>query len=292
MARRILSDASRHVYFGYEMILKPQAQAGEYVVSFRALDPQADGLILDGWTPRPPPSYPQPRILQEGETISFDLENDKSTGESIVDEVLIAPPQPRTRLSQIWSVDLARLMAYGSMLNKTLRERGLPPVGSPARPSPPSQATAAFPPVRMPPLTIAGTPQKFTAADAEFRILGPKLTVRGGPEGAPVSGLATGRLIYFYLPGRGRYILSLVPRPELGFLRAGEVRGGSLIWTAGGSTFSVQTSAAIAPGSAPYFIYVLHDAGWQPVKSADRGRLLTGSVGPEELELLQKDKAK
>lgn len=66
------------------------------------------------------------------------------------------------------------------------------------------------------------------------------------------------------MPGHGRYILALTPRPNLGFVQAGEVRGGIVTFTAGGDEVLLQSPAMIAPGDAPYILYVLHDVAWVP----------------------------
>jgi hypothetical protein len=284
VARRILSDAARRAYLGYEMLLEPQGQAGTYLVSVRALDPQTAGLQSDGWTLQPPAIYPRPRIMREGEMISIDMGTDGAS-EGITDDVLIVPPQPRTQAQQLWETDYFRFMAYKSGVNGELRKRGLEPAEE-------TQPGFGRPPPRSAP-AIAGTPQPFSAADAELKIGEPRIGVNGGPEGTHDSlEAATGSLVWFHIPGRGRYILSLTPRPELGFTRAGEVRGGSLTVSVDGDTFSLESSLPIAPGGGPYFVYAAHDPEWQPTSVADRGRWLTGSVSPGELASLRREQVK
>jgi hypothetical protein len=66
------------------------------------------------------------------------------------------------------------------------------------------------------------------------------------------------------LPHRGRFILSLAPRSELGFSKAGEVRGGVITFTVGKDAFTLESPTMIVSGNAPYIVYVLHDADWEP----------------------------
>jgi hypothetical protein len=77
-------------------------------------------------------------------------------------------------------------------------------------------------------------------------------------------GEVSGPAVWFSLRNRGRYILSLVPHPELGFRKAGEVRGTSLSFTLGADRFTLNAAKTIAPGDAPFNVYVLQEPGWRP----------------------------
>jgi hypothetical protein len=95
-------------------------------------------------------------------------------------------------------------------------------------------------------------------------------------------------LVWFYIPGRGRYILSLVPRPELEFHKAGEVRGGRITLTLNGDAITLECFSEIATGHAPYNLYVLRDSKWEPTAQAQKGQLAIGSVDAEELVMLKR----
>jgi len=82
-------------------------------------------------------------------------------------------------------------------------------------------------------------------------------------------------------------VLSLAPRQELGFVKAGELRGGAIIFTIGNDRFRVESPLPIASGG-PFTLYVLHDRGWQPISKNQPDHLQFGSVSPRELALLQK----
>jgi hypothetical protein len=97
-------------------------------------------------------------------------------------------------------------------------------------------------------------------------------------------------VVWFYLPNRGRYVLSLLPRSEFGFRRAGEVRGSTVRFTIGSETFTLLTADQVAPGQAPFNLYVLHDPTWKPtyahanvdafiVDGADRAEYVVGLFG-------------
>jgi hypothetical protein len=93
---------------------------------------------------------------------------------------------------------------------------------------------------------------------------------------------------WLYVAGHGRYILSLTPRAELGFVKAGEVRGGLITFTLANDQFKVECPNAIAPGYAPYMLYVLRDPEWTPTATAQSGRALVGSVAPAEIVSLKR----
>jgi hypothetical protein len=109
-------------------------------------------------------------------------------------------------------------------------------------------------------------PRDFSVADAELRLMAPHVSINGKlhPATADQAGGIAGAAVWFYLPDHGRYFLSLMPHPELGFQKAGEVRGSSLNFTAGGDTITVECNGRIAVGYAAYNLYVLAEPGWRP----------------------------
>jgi hypothetical protein len=83
--------------------------------------------------------------------------------------------------------------------------------------------------------TVFGDARGFSADDAEIHFVPSGLSINGVSQDPPArQPYVTGALVWFYIPGRGRYILSLTPRAELGFAQAGEVRGGAIRFTLGG----------------------------------------------------------
>ena len=90
-------------------------------------------------------------------------------------------------------------------------------------------------------------------------------------------------------PTRGREHLRRfdgLPRPELGFVKAGEVRGDRISFTIGKDAVSLESPGAIAPEDAAYTLYVLHDSSWEPTVANPARFLLLGSVSARELAAL------
>ena len=132
----------------------------------------------------------------------------------------------------------------------------------------------------------AGEARDFSLDDVEIRLMEPYVSVNGKAVPATVnfSGAVSGAAIWFYIPDLGRYFVSLVPHPELGFQKAGEIRGSSLSIQSGSGTIVLDCNGRIAPGNAAYNLYVLHQAGWRP--HDDRARnafLMTGGSSLQKL---------
>lgn len=270
LASRILTDNSHQQYFAYEVLIKPQG-GDEYLVSFGAWPLEKSGLET-GWTRRLINSYPPPQTMKQGDTASVIAYLDDRL--KIADHVTIRALPLEIQRDLTRSADYVPVVAYRNAVNAELRTRGLPSITAP------STEAQRLPEVGR----VSGTPRAFTATDAELKLGEVRITVNGLPVTNTIDpGPARGPLVWFYVPGRGRIILSLVPRPGLGFLKAGEARGGYLSITADGNTYSLESSVAIGPGTGAYLAYILTDAGWQPTAAADRGRLLVGTVGVEEV---------
>ena len=112
----------------------------------------------------------------------------------------------------------------------------------------------------------AGRPRDFTVADVVLRLKDPRVFINGRFEdsSARTLGEETGGVVWIYIPLRGRFLFSVIPSPKQGFNRAGEIRGNSLRFTVGGNTYSVNSAARVAPGTAAYNLYVLHQPEWRP----------------------------
>jgi hypothetical protein len=132
--------------------------------------------------------------------------------------------------------------------------------------------------------TASGRARDFTVEDAELNLKDPQISVNGRVLVAPTgdyTGGVTAAIVWFYLPERGRYFLSLVRHPPHRFQKAGEVRGSTLSFTISGEHIVVDCNGRIAPGYDAYNLYVLHQAGWRPKDGA-----AFESAGGDRLDLL------
>jgi hypothetical protein len=125
------------------------------------------------------------------------------------------------------------------------------------------------------PAAPAERARDFTASDAELRLIEARASVNS--KWVANFDDVTASLVSFYLPRHGRYILALVPHPELGFQKAGEIRGTSLSFTVAGDTIAFECRDRIAPERARYNLYVRHDPGWAPKGEAARSAHLAAA---------------
>jgi hypothetical protein len=230
---RIMLDRSRQIYFGYEVLVEPLG-TNSYRLTF--------GKLL----------------------MSLDLKTRMLASQITLDDpsspwtLLPAPSFPKPQTIQAGDV-----IGLDLLVNKSTGQKIVDYVTV----QEPSQRFDGFEWVQQRQFAFApGTPRDFRVDDAALRLESPRLTINGKLDESSlrVRDTAAGTVVWFYAGGRGRFILSLLPRKELGFRKAGEIRGSSLNFTVGKDTFTLRSAGPIAPGRAPFNLYVLHDPAWKP----------------------------
>jgi hypothetical protein len=271
IGHRYFYDEAAHLYFGYDIVIQPEVMIDTYRVSFSnlsigPLDFQTDAPdSLDPalWRKEAVPALPAPQTVHAGDPMSIHVLDDPDTRRDLIDTVTVVPmpPMPRRNMSTG--------REWWQWAHATLRNGN----SGPARQ----------------PFTIFGSARQFSSDDAEIRLQMGRVSINGTVdrrgEGTRV---VTGSLVWFYAPGHGRYILSLTPRPDLGFIQAGEIRGALAAFTVDKDEILLESQSMIAPGEAPYFLYVLHDPEWVPTSRSQIGVILFGSVSPRELAAVRR----
>lgn len=116
------------------------------------------------------------------------------------------------------------------------------------------------------------------AADSEFALAKPTLRVNG--EARPAVNFPEslrGQVLWLYVPGQGRYILSFLPHSTSGFSKMGEVTGNLMtLITSEGNVLRILSTDRIAPGGGVYNVYGTRDPKWKPADPAERGRFMAG----------------
>ncbi len=255
---RTFTDSVNQEIFGYEVLLEQQ-QPGSYLATFSkvSMTPKiaADvGQNWRDWSVRDV-QLPEPKVVHDGDVLSVGLMADTASGFTMTDEITVRPNAPPVPI-----------VARGVPVYN-----GAPPVSG-----------------RGPAPTVTGPAREFAASDAEMQIQRPRVTLNGDVQStAAAASTISGSLVWLYLPGHGRYVLSLAPRPELKFKQAGEVRGGSAKFTLVNDTITIECPQTIAPGHAAYTLYVLYDPLWEPTSSRQKGQSAMGSVSAGELAQLE-----
>jgi hypothetical protein len=97
-----------------------------------------------------------------------------------------------------------------------------------------------------------------------------------------LGGSISGAALWFYLPERGRFIMSLVPNPKLGFRRAGEASNRSLTFTEGPERYDIESTSRIVPAWGRFNLYVLHDPNWRPTRGESNSPIIIGAADRAE----------
>ena len=124
----------------------------------------------------------------------------------------------------------------------------------------------------------------LSLADVQLRLDDFRISVNGTVLEAStrVGGSLSGAALWFYLPERGRFVMSLVPNAKLGFRRAGEVTSGSLSFTDGRDRYDIQSTGRIAPAGGRFNLYVLHDPQWRPIGDESTSPIIVGAADRAE----------
>lgn len=105
-----------------------------------------------------------------------------------------------------------------------------------------------------------GPARDFKLDDVELRLDQPSVST--GRTAATFLEVVAGRVVWVYVPTRGRYLLSL--RPQSGYRKAGEVRGSTLRFASDGDAITIASRTRIAPGGTAFNLYVKREPKWVP----------------------------
>jgi hypothetical protein len=243
---RVMIDNSGRTYFGYDVLVEVRPEPHTYRVTFTPLNmpkatlqSQLNGSEVN-WGLVAPPRFPPPRTVHSDEILEVALLTNSTTKQKILDYISIQEP-------------------------------GAVPINGLSFSRPPSREFSY----------ATGDARDFTANDVQMRIDSPRVAISGKLEESTASrsDIANGVFIWLYIPKRGRIVLSLGPHADLGFRKAGEVRGTSLQFALGTETFTISSGSAIAPGAAAFNLYVLQQQNWKPTYPfADLNALNIGAV--------------
>ena len=120
--------------------------------------------------------------------------------------------------------------------------------------------------------------------DVEMRLEDFRISVNGTVLEAStrVGGSISGAALWFYLPERGRFVVSLLPNPKLGFRRAGEVTNALLSFTEGSDRYDIKSTSRIVPAGGRFNLYVLYDPEWRPTGDEANSPIIVGAADRAE----------
>ena len=131
-----------------------------------------------------------------------------------------------------------------------------------------------------------GAARDFSLADVELSLYQPRVLLNGKLVEATANfqNATAGAVVWLYLAGHGRFVLSLFPNEKLGFQKNGVAAAHAFVFREGSTEYRFECANAVAPGSGPYDLYVVHEAGWRPggvgepfmIGSADKAEWVVG----------------
>jgi hypothetical protein len=279
LIRAWVYGAAPGVYWGCEILLKPRGN-GAYLASFAPLRLTEVDFTRYVQSPllgdpalrklEPPPAYPAPQLVKVGETLAIDLMVNGVTGEKLTGYLEIDRDVSNSTLrSELGRMSTAELREFEKQIHERLDAANEASAAAFGR-----QQSAAAPRadrslgLRRQTSAItqkdgsSGGPRDFTAEDAGMEIFEPNVWANGVALGLTSSASASGSFLWFYLPGRGRFIVSLAS--HAGFAATGRVQSNLLELRDGSDSIVFESRTPIVDLDGTYVIYVKSEAGWQP----------------------------
>lgn len=113
--------------------------------------------------------------------------------------------------------------------------------------------------------SAGSAPRDFTLADVVLKMSNYKLYVDGEMiAGAKPTGACAGSIIWFYAPGRGRFIFSLTSQAGYDFKKIATIDHNKISFTHNGERFDWISSSAVVGIGGNWNLYVLHDPTYVP----------------------------
>jgi hypothetical protein len=135
---------------------------------------------------------------------------------------------------------------------------------------------------------LESAPKDFTLDAVALAVKNYSLTINGNLVGKSKSSIgATGALLWFYVPERGRFILSLVPREGYDFAKIAVLDGNRIVFTVNGERYEWLSSESILPNGGTWNLWVLHDTDYTPLFGPGAAPPRSASKGPNVFEKIE-----
>ena len=119
--------------------------------------------------------------------------------------------------------------------------------------------------------TLETPPKDFTLDAVSLAIKSYQLLIDGRLVGKSRSTIGySGSLLWFYVPDRGRFIFSLVPREGYSFQKVGVLDGNKIEFIADGEHYEWISGADILSNGGSWNLWVLHDVNYTPLFGSDK----------------------
>lgn len=221
VVHRALVDAEGNFVFGYDLIVEPMAATKQFRVSVKPLSAEFEEQLRA----RQPSAAGANRAPQNVSTLP------RSGDAQLVDDGdafaldLLVNAQTGVKIVDVVKVSFDRAKLWNA------------------------------PPRRSVPL------RDFTLGNVELAMRDYRLAINGELVGGgqkPTRGCA-GALVWFYVPQRGRFIVSLMPHEGYDFQKVGRIENNRISFTMGGDDYEWTSSAPVVGNGGNWNLWVLHD---------------------------------
>ena len=113
---------------------------------------------------------------------------------------------------------------------------------------------------------LESAPKDFTLDAVALGVKNYSLLINGNLVSKSKSSIGcTGALLWLYVPERGRFIFSLVPREGYDFEKVAVLDENKIEFTVNGERYEWVSSSSILPNGGTWNLWVLHDTGYVPL---------------------------
>lgn len=130
-------------------------------------------------------------------------------------------------------------------------------------------------------------PKDFTLDAVALAVKNYTLAINGNLVSKSKSKIGcSGALLWFYVPERGRFIFSLVPREGYRFEKIAVLDENKIEFTVNGERYEWLSAAPILPNGGSWYLWVLHDTNYTPLFGPEPSVPKTAKKGPSVFEKL------
>lgn len=113
---------------------------------------------------------------------------------------------------------------------------------------------------------VEAAPKDFTLDAVALGVKNYSLLINGNVVSKSKSSIGcTGALLWLYVPERGRFIFSLVPREGYDFAKIAVLDENKIEFTVNGERYEWVSGASILPNGGTWNLWVLHDTSYTPL---------------------------
>ena len=136
--------------------------------------------------------------------------------------------------------------------------------------------------------SLESAPKDFTLDAVALAVKNYSLTINGNLVGQSKSRIgASGALLWLYVPERGRFIFSLVPRDGYDFAKVAVLDGNRIEFTLNGERYEWLSSESILPNGGTWNLWVLHDTDYTPLFGTAGSPPRSTQKGPNVFEKMK-----